>query len=132
MLRVLVATFKPILQQCRLRKFVAESREWFYFLQQNLYIFPRFTGPRETCFAARDVNPGDSRVILFIQIRSQYSRNFQQPEQLARCCYPFYHTFRTSGGLFGKTKQKGLWKHTRLLHHHLHHRLLNPRPQVEN
>ena len=39
---------------CRLRKVVAESREWFYFLKENLYML---RSPRQTCFAASDVTP---------------------------------------------------------------------------
>ena len=38
MLRILPPTFKPVLQQMRLRKLVAETREYFYSLQQNLYM----------------------------------------------------------------------------------------------
>ena len=38
MLRILPPTFKPVLQQMRFRKLVAETREYFYCLQQNLYM----------------------------------------------------------------------------------------------
>ena len=55
MLRVLPPTNQTclVLQQLscyRLRKVVAESRKQSFFWQQILYMLPRFSGPRQTCF----------------------------------------------------------------------------------
>ena len=53
---------KPPLQQIRFKqaveKVVAETREKFYFLHQNLSMLRvLITDPRQTCFAASDVTP---------------------------------------------------------------------------
>ena len=55
MLRVLPPTNQTylVLQQLscyRLRKVVAESTKQSFFWQQILYMLPRFSGPRQTCF----------------------------------------------------------------------------------
>ena len=40
---------------CRLRKVVAESRDQFYFLQQNLHMLRILSALRQSCFAASGV-----------------------------------------------------------------------------
>ena len=83
MLRILRPTLKPPLQQIRFKqaveKVVAETREKFSFLHQNLSMLRvLITDPRQTCFAASDVSPVSGMTLAqFYPIRSQYLRNLQ-------------------------------------------------------
>ena len=65
-------------QCCRLQNVVAESRIAVLLLAtKNLYVV-RFTGPRQTCIVASDVDPSYGVTpAKFYPIRSQYSHNLQ-------------------------------------------------------
>ena len=110
---------------CRLRKVVAESTEWFYFLQQNLYMCT-FYRSKANLFCSRLRNSRvwrDSSVILsnkksvFAQHAATFTcfktglnggvkkcniafehvlRQFCK-KKVPRCCCPFYRSFE---GLF--------------------------------
>ena len=60
MLRVLLASFKPVLQQIRLLQIAKSCCGWYRVvlpLATKSVRFGRFPGPRQTCFAASDVTP---------------------------------------------------------------------------
>ena len=69
---------------CRLRKVVAESREWFYFLKENLYML---RSPRQTCFVASDVTP-----MCGVQSEVSFHSTWNK---LIFCCSGFNESGRT-------------------------------------
>ena len=110
---------------CRLRKVVAEIREWFYFLPQNLYMCT-FYRSKANLFCSRLRNSRvwrDSRVILSNKklVFAQHAATFTCfktglnggvkkcniafehvllqfcKKKVPRCCCPFYRSFE---GLF--------------------------------
>ena len=63
------------------QKFLQKVENSFTFCKKSLHV-ARFTGPRQTCFAASDVNPvHGSRVIL-----SNQKSAFKQPAATFICC----------------------------------------------
>ena len=126
MLRVLPPTNQTclVLQQLscyRLRKVVAESRKQsFFFWQQILYLLPRFSGPRQTCFrqviefpciAWLPRNFIQSEVCIHVtcnnliycksglklggKTRNMFSTHFASvPKQVAGSCCPFHRSLR--------------------------------------
>ena len=78
---VLPATFKPVAGYEKLLQKVGSGSTFCH----KICTCARFTGPRQTCFAAGYVTPayGVTRA-QFYPIRSQYSRNMQQPLLVSR------------------------------------------------
>ena len=81
MLRALPPTFGPALQQIRLlqveKGFCRKNRVVLPFATTSVHVV-RFTGPRQTCFAARDVNPGNGVASRYLQQPGLLQNRFER------------------------------------------------------